>query len=118
MGTKENPGKWDCYNNARPNEPMFTLLARDHRAPKLVEDWADLAERNGSDPEKVAEARECAAKMLAWRAENIPTPVAHCVSCGDTISEEKAQAQGWHWGTTGVTCDAAWLCKECRDLSS
>lgn len=29
MGTKNNPGAFDCYANAEPDEPMFVLLARD-----------------------------------------------------------------------------------------
>lgn len=40
MGTKLNPGNFDCYENAKPDEPMFILLARDAGAPALVEKWA------------------------------------------------------------------------------
>lgn len=29
MGTKNNPGEFDCYANAAPDEPMFILLGRD-----------------------------------------------------------------------------------------
>ncbi|HAW11807.1 MAG TPA: aspartate decarboxylase, partial [Chloroflexi bacterium] len=29
MGTKNNPGKFDCYDDAHPDEPMFVLLGRD-----------------------------------------------------------------------------------------
>ena len=29
MATKNNPGKFDCYTNAEPDEPMFILLGRD-----------------------------------------------------------------------------------------
>lgn len=68
MGTKENPGDFDCYDAAEPDEPMFILLARDRFAPILVEDWADERERRGrSDPAKIAEARECAEAMRAWQ---------------------------------------------------
>jgi len=28
MATKKNPGEFDCYANAGPDEPMFVLLAR------------------------------------------------------------------------------------------
>lgn len=74
MGSKNDPGKFDCYANAEPDEPMFILLARDVSAPKVVEQWA--AERaqlikNGHKPEDdwdmVKEARECAEKMRVWR---------------------------------------------------
>lgn len=40
MGTKNNPGMFDCYANALPDEHMFILLARDITAPDLVDAWA------------------------------------------------------------------------------
>src|SRR5262245_36587923 len=58
MGTKANPGKFDCYAAARPDEPMFHLLGRDKHAPILIELWASMREFDGEDPAKVAEARE------------------------------------------------------------
>ena len=39
MGTKNNPGDYDCYANAEPDEPMFVLLARDETALYLVKAW-------------------------------------------------------------------------------
>lgn len=79
MGTKNNPGSFDCYRSAYPNEPMFILLARDVTAPNLVEDWAchrEDAIRCGQKPESdrgmVNEARECAAAMRAWRLARSP----------------------------------------------
>lgn len=42
MGTKDNPGKFDCYHAAKPDEPMFVLLARDPLAPFLVSIWASV----------------------------------------------------------------------------
>jgi hypothetical protein len=77
MGSKSNPGSFDCYRNALPDEPMFVLLARDPLAPFLVERWADqreedilLGRRPTSDTPMVAEARQCAKQMRKWRAEN------------------------------------------------
>lgn len=67
MGTKNNPGKFDCYASAEPDEPMFVLLARDPLAPILVRLWADLREHAAGNPSKVAEARQCATNMAAWR---------------------------------------------------
>ncbi len=67
MGTKNNPGQFDCYANAAPDEPMFVLLARDPLAPILVELWASLREHAAGNPSKVAEARSCAVAMCAWR---------------------------------------------------
>jgi hypothetical protein len=77
MGTKNNPGEFDCYSNAMPEEPMFILLARDPNAPHLVEQWADDRQRdidNGSRPASdqpmVDEANHCAQTMRAWRKAN------------------------------------------------
>lgn len=70
MGTKDNPGEFDCYAKAAPDEPMFTLLARDKHAPTLVWLWATLRELDGEDPAKVEEARNCVADMLAYAKEH------------------------------------------------
>lgn len=70
MGTKNNPGKFDCYANAAPDEEMFVLLARDKHAPTLVWLWATLRELDEEDPAKVKEARECAILMMQWAKEN------------------------------------------------
>lgn len=67
MGTKMQPGDYDCYQKAAPDEPLFTLLARDENAPLLVLLWAALAQAQGERPEKVIEARQCAAAMLTWK---------------------------------------------------
>lgn len=40
MGTKNNPGAYDCYANAEPDEAMFVLLGRDKHAGLLVTLWA------------------------------------------------------------------------------
>jgi hypothetical protein len=67
MGTKQNPGRFDCYKAAAPDEPMFVLLARDRSAPTVVETWASLYEsRPDHKPEKLREARECAKRMREW----------------------------------------------------
>ena len=74
MGTKNDPGAYDCYDKAEPDEPLFVLLARDPAAPGLVEAWA--AERlllieDGTKPEAdqpmIEEALRCAAAMRSWR---------------------------------------------------
>jgi hypothetical protein len=75
MGTKNNPGKYDCYEAAGPDEPMFILLARDPLAPILVDLWASLRAHTAGNPSKVAEARACAASMRDWkRAADAPPP--------------------------------------------
>lgn len=66
MGTKNDPGKFDCYSRAEPDEPMFILLGRDPIGAMLVGLWVDVAERLGKDPEKIAEARNCAYDMQRY----------------------------------------------------
>jgi len=77
MGSKNNPGKFDCYANAMPDEPMFVLLARDPDFSRLVNEWADKRERDiscGERPKEdcalVIEARTCAAMGSNWRRMN------------------------------------------------
>ena len=74
MGTKNNPGQFDCYANAEPDEPMFVLLARDPLAPLLVELWANLrAEASQEDDSAmVEESQDCADAMRAWREQHRP----------------------------------------------
>jgi hypothetical protein len=67
MGTKNNPGEFDCYAEAKPDEPMFVLLGRDPDGPLLVEIWARQRELRGEDAAKVAEARDCAEAMRIWQ---------------------------------------------------
>lgn len=77
MGTKENPGAYDCHAKAAPDEPTFTLLARDIAAPATIEHWAmlrmiDIAHgrKPESDMAKVRGALECADAMRAWYSRN------------------------------------------------
>lgn len=94
MGTKNNPGAFDCYEKAEPDEPMFVLLARDPRAAHMTELWAaleeggiyeavkifnDMVQENLYGPSddvpqktqaKVKEAEACAQAMRDWRHSN------------------------------------------------
>lgn len=71
MGTKNKPGKFDCYQAADPDEPMFVLLARDGDAPHLVREWANRREHaSGCRTPKIQEAFDCADAMEKWRLEN------------------------------------------------
>ena len=72
MGTKKNPGYYDCYDKAEDDEPMFTLLARDPMAPALVRLWADsrgVLDPN-CPPDKLREARVLAVKMEEWKRDH------------------------------------------------
>ncbi len=75
MATKNNPGEFDCYARAAPDEPMFILLGRDRHAPTLVRVWALLRCREGEDEAKVAEALACADAMEDWRRSLGKNPV-------------------------------------------
>lgn len=74
MGTRRNPGEFDCYEAAEIDEPRFTLLGRDKAAPMLIREWAYLrraqiaaGQKPAEDEDKVLEALECANAMEAWR---------------------------------------------------
>ena len=78
MGTKNNPGNYDCYAKALPDEPLFTLLGRDPDFHRLVNEWAGkrmadimCGERPDSDKVMVAEARYCAIAGEKWRKNNM-----------------------------------------------
>lgn len=83
MGTKADPGDFDCYAKAEDNETMFVLLARDPSAPHVVRFWADAEEMQGGDADKIAEARRCADDMERWRAEHRPEPGANDEDASD-----------------------------------
>ena len=88
MGTKNNPGEFDCYAKAEPDEPLFVLLARDEHAAEVVRYWVAL--KTGIPPfrfweeshdssgflkqcgEKLQEALICAKAMADWRKVNRP----------------------------------------------
>lgn len=71
MGTKNNPGDYDCYDNAEQDEPMFVLLARDPQAPGVVRHWAcERILAGEEDLAKIREALTCASNMEEWRKEH------------------------------------------------
>lgn len=77
MGTKNEPGAYDCYANALADEPLFVLLARDPDAPALLELWAAMREvrvNEGRSPRSdlfmLNEARRCAENRRQWRHDN------------------------------------------------
>lgn len=69
MGTKRNPGSFDCYSNAEPDEPMFILLGRDPCGGSTVRDWVGrriVVQGESPDDAKLAEAMRCAEQMDDW----------------------------------------------------
>jgi hypothetical protein len=93
VGTKNKPGSFDCYASAEPDEPMFTLLARDPLAGHLVSVWSklrygdieaahavfcDMVTKHSSrytltpDVAKAGEAMDCSLAMFDWRKQHRP----------------------------------------------
>lgn len=85
MGTKLQPGAFDCHGAALPDEPLFVLLARDRSAPAMLRAWADRrrrevlaahergeidADQMEEDLRKCSEADGCADEMTVWRMRN------------------------------------------------
>jgi hypothetical protein len=70
MGTKNNPGTYDCYDKAEPDEPMFVLLGRDKYAPVLVWLWAAMKAYEGGDASKAKEAKNCSLAMIQWARDH------------------------------------------------
>lgn len=68
----------DCYHRALPDEPKFTLLARDPLFFLLVMAWAENREqavqcgdRPVEDMALVTEARQMAREGSTWRRNNM-----------------------------------------------
>lgn len=68
--------RFDAWEKAEPEEPTFTLLARDKRAAWIVLQWAYERERDiamgrkpEGDREQVREARRIARAMQDWYRE-------------------------------------------------
>lgn len=96
MTTKNNPGAYDCYSKAEPDEPMFVLLGRDPMAGALVRAWAELRRMSGEAEGKVAEARACAVAMDEWAKALGKQPLFLAFveknSEGDVVIETKTSA--------------------------
>jgi hypothetical protein len=80
MGTKNNPGDYDCYAKAGLDEPIFTLRANDPLAPALVRVWCTLARGSGVAEEKVMEAFRVAADMDRWWRQQHVAPRAEILN--------------------------------------
>lgn len=121
MGTKSNPGEFDCYANAEPDEPLFVLRAKDPLAPALVRSWVS---RRGDalgnkitdrDKRKLIEAAQCAEDMESWRRKNCPREplktsaeltdgqirgslgAIDCLGCGDKKQRRKSHCRACYF---------------------
>lgn len=74
MGTKNEPGAYDCYAKADDNEPIFTLRAHDPFAWLVVQEWANhYANSPEHDHAKFAEAMACSKAMRFWYRDHVAT---------------------------------------------
>ena len=83
MATKTSPGEFDCYGKAEPDEPLFTLRAKDPLAPVLVRLWVELRAmtrpideiadegQKAREKRKQAEATDCAEQMESWYEDHL-----------------------------------------------
>lgn len=84
MGTKDQPGRFDCYAHAEGDEPIFVLLGRDPHAATLVRQWAQMALSDPEQPaEKATEALSVAAAMDKYRIMLNHKPMPLIVSADD-----------------------------------
>ena len=82
MGTKDQPGKFDCYAAAADDEPLFVLKSTDISAPFVVRVWAETyRERkmragawNQHAIHRYCEAMEVANEMASWHHKNLGHP--------------------------------------------
>lgn len=69
MGTKKDPGPFNCYANAEDDEPIFVLLGRDKVAPYIVRHWVRRRLDEGlNQPEdkQIRLANSCASEMFEY----------------------------------------------------
>lgn len=75
MGTKNQPGSFDCYAGLEEDEPFFVLKGTDPSAPLAVILWSELyrerkqraGQWNDRAVAKYCEAHNVANAMTAWR---------------------------------------------------
>ncbi len=66
MSTKANPGSFDCFAKADPDEPMFVLLGRDAAAMFAVLFWAQLRVLMYGVSDQITEAQATSEAMRDW----------------------------------------------------
>jgi hypothetical protein len=92
MGTKRNPGQYDCYFKAELDEPIFTLRGKDPVAWFLVMLWVRIREVLAGDDlteehrAKLKEAWKCAEAMRSWpRSDSKNTQVARVEALANSV---------------------------------
>jgi hypothetical protein len=80
MGSKQNPGAFDCYSRAEPDEPMFVLLGRDPSASLMIEIWTALRREMNPNDDKLDEALACAEACLSWAHKKGKAAMVHAMA--------------------------------------
>ena len=80
MPSKQNPGVYDCYKAALPDEPVFTILGRDLAGPATLEFWASQRIKLGKtveddDKDRIRVAFDDAKEMQEWRDKMLDASV-------------------------------------------
>jgi hypothetical protein len=94
MGTRNNPGKYDCYYKAAPDEPIFVLLGRDPVASVVVRFWIQMRKLiGGTQQDKLDEALRCARYMEDYaifldRDNQSATRAMQATATDDEITED------------------------------
>lgn len=89
MATKNNPGQFDCYAKADPDEPLFTLRAKDPRAPYLVELWAQI--ENGDIYDAIKTFSAMVQEQLYGPTDDLPEKtLAKCAEANKCADEMRA----------------------------
>lgn len=126
MGTKNNPGEFDAYAKAEPDEPLFTLIGRDPMAFHLVRIWTALRWRHfgmahallddaicdmgnrkvpHTEETKLLEALACSDQMKAWAERSAAPSVA--TAAGSTVRIADSPTQRSAFTGTSNAADAA-----------
>lgn len=79
MSTKINPGRFNCYAAAMPDEPIFTILARDPAFPATVDFWRSCRidfgkNKSDDDLDRLVAAKDEADAAVRWREANLVGP--------------------------------------------
>ena len=134
MGTKNNPGEYDCYAKLADDEPYFLLRAKDIAAHETVRKWVEMRRQfrmfqspfgvpTPKQEAKLQEAMKVAEAMNQWFHENLNnnadavSPMYQCAGgedCHQGDMEPIAQPAE-DMGLVMCKADGAalYLCSEC-----
>lgn len=103
MGTKNIPGKFDCYANALPDEPMFILLARDPKAPDSVQLWAEKYKLSKEQENGLKGSRRLTVEQYTKYCEALDCADAMAKWAKDYQNQEKVNRQKSEWSNRPIT---------------